>query len=90
MDATLIALALFGCNDDGTACERLHAPVETFETRAECFAMLDDAVQSEAAVRAEYPSVYAQCLTNRQLAALGKGPVDLTKVNGGALAATGY
>lgn len=87
MNATLIALALFGCSDDGSVCERLHIPVATFETRAECFARLDDAVQSEAAMRAEYPSVYAQCLTNRQLAALGKGPVDLTRVNGAAFAA---
>lgn len=82
MSATLIALALFGCSDDGTACERLRVPTETFETRSECFARLDDAVQSNAAMRAEYPTVYAQCLSDRQLAALGARAVDLTKADG--------
>lgn len=80
MSATLIALALFGCSDDGTACEKLRAPVETFATRSECSARLDDAVQSEAAMRAEYPTVYAECLTGRQLAALGSGTVDLSRM----------
>jgi hypothetical protein len=87
MSATLIALALFGCSDDGTACERLQAPVKTFATQSECFARLDDAVQSETARRAEFPSVYAQCMTKRELAELGTGVIDLTKVNKRSLAA---
>lgn len=86
MSATLIALALFGCSDDGTACEKLSAPVETFATHAECSARLDDAVQSETAMRADYPTVYAECLTKRQLAELSKGTVDLTRVDKASLA----
>lgn len=89
MSATLIALALFGCSDDGTACQRLGPPVETFATQAECSAKLDDAVQSEAAMRAEYPTIYAECLTRRQLAALGNGIVDLTRAGQTGLAAAG-
>ena len=33
MSATLFALALFGCSDDGTACQRLSTPVQTYETQ---------------------------------------------------------
>ena len=82
MSTTLFALALFGCSDDGTLCRRLETPVGTYRTNAECTARLDDALATEAALRAEAPTVYAQCLTSRQMAVLGKGEVDLTKVNG--------
>ncbi|TCM17967.1 hypothetical protein EDF56_105315 [Novosphingobium sp. PhB165] len=81
MSAALIALALFGCSDDGSACERLPIPVQTYETRAACAARLDDALATQDALRADAPTVYAQCLTTRQLAALGKGTVDLTRFN---------
>ncbi|HKT86638.1 MAG TPA: hypothetical protein VJQ77_11210 [Novosphingobium sp.] len=87
MSATLIALALFGCSDDGTACQRLRTPVETFATHTECSARLDDAVQSEEAMRAEYPTIHAECLTNRQLAALSKGTVDLSRMEASFAAA---
>ncbi|MCJ1962390.1 MULTISPECIES: hypothetical protein [Novosphingobium] len=82
MSATLIALALFGCSDDGTACRRLEAqaPVATFQTRAECDRQLEDALETDAALRADAPTVYAQCLPSAQLAALGTGEVDLTRV----------
>lgn len=83
MSAALFALALFACTDDGTACERLSTPVvQTFQSRAECFANIDDALDSEAARKADAPTVYAQCLTGRQMASLGSGTVDLTRVNG--------
>lgn len=87
MSTTLIALALFGCSDDGTACQRLGAPIETFATRTECTARLDDAVQSEAAMRADYPTIHAECLTRRQLAALGNGTVDLRRMEASLAAA---
>ncbi|GFM27395.1 MULTISPECIES: hypothetical protein [Novosphingobium] len=89
MSATLIALALFGCSDDGSACERLRMPVETYQTRAQCTARLDEALGSDAAMRAEYPTVYAQCLSSRQLSMLGGGKVDLRRVNGVNFAAAG-
>jgi len=82
MSATLIALALFGCSDDGKVCERLPGRVETYQTRAECFSQIDDALETDAAMRADAPTVYAQCLTTQQLSMLGKGQVDLTRVNG--------
>lgn len=90
MSATLYALALFACSDDGTACQRLDTPVQTYETRAHCDAGLDDALGTEAALKAEAPTVYAQCLTSRQVASLGKGTIDLTRVNGARFAAAGY
>ncbi len=81
MSATLIALALFGCSDDGTACRRLEAPVETYQTRAECFGQLDEALETDSALRADAPTVYAQCMPTSQLAALGTGEIDLTRVH---------
>ncbi|WP_404482186.1 hypothetical protein [Novosphingobium sp. BL-52-GroH] len=90
MSATLFALALFACSDDGTACERLQTPVQTYETRAQCNAGLDDALETEAARKAEAPTVYAQCLNNRQMASIGSGVIDLTRVNGARFASSGY
>jgi len=91
MSATLFALALFACSDDGTACERMAAPVQTYETRGECAARLDTALDSEAARKADAPTVYAQCLSSQQMASIGKGTVDLTRVNGARFAsADGY
>lgn len=81
MSAVLFALALFGCSDDATACRRLDMPVHTYATRAECTAQMDEALDSEAAMRADAPTVYAQCLSSRQLAAFSKGTVDLNRIN---------
>jgi len=86
MSAALFALALFACSDDGTACERLQQPVLTFETRAACSARVDEALDSEAARKADAPTVYAQCLSGKQLASLGDGTVNLTRVSGARLA----
>jgi len=82
VSVTLIALALFGCSDDGTACQRLSTPIQTYQTREACAARLEDALGSEAALSADAPTVQAQCLTSRQLAALGTRPVDLNRLNG--------
>ncbi|MGE4305382.1 MAG: hypothetical protein AB7E24_15280 [Novosphingobium sp.] len=90
MSATLFALALFGCSDDGTACQRLSTPVQTYETQAQCSAQLDEALGTDAAMRADAPTVFAQCLTSRQIALLGKGTVDLTQVNGMEFASAGF
>ncbi|WP_324698389.1 hypothetical protein ACLIMP_06960 [Novosphingobium aerophilum] len=87
MSVTLIALALFGCSDDGAACERLPAPLQTYESRAACAAGIEGALATDAALKADAPTVYAQCLSNSQLAALGKGTVDLRQINGVQFAA---
>lgn len=90
MSATLYALALFACSDDGTACQRLETPVQTYDTRNQCNAGLDQALDTEAARKAEAPTVYAQCLTSRQMASIGKGTIDLTRVNGAQFASAGF
>ena len=90
MSATLFALALFACSDDGTACERLATPVQTYESRAQCTSAIDDALETDAARKAEAPTVYAQCLNSRQVAAIGSGVIDLTRVNGARFASAGY
>ncbi|MFC3215551.1 MULTISPECIES: hypothetical protein [Novosphingobium] len=90
MSASLFALALFACSDDGTACQRLDAPVQTYESMSRCDAVLDQALDSEAARKAEAPTVYAQCLTSRQLASIGDGTIDLTRLNGVQFASAGY
>ncbi len=79
MSGLMFALALFGCSDDGTACERIASPVQSYETRSECLAATDSALGSDIAMSADAPTVFAQCLTSGQLARLGKGTVDLTK-----------
>ncbi|MFD1961730.1 hypothetical protein ACFSHP_26585 [Novosphingobium panipatense] len=55
-----------------------------------CDAVLDQALDSEAARKAEAPTVYAQCLTSRQLASIGDGTIDLTRLNGVQFASAGY
>ncbi|WP_260923716.1 hypothetical protein [Novosphingobium sp. 9] len=82
MSATLFALALFGCSDDGTTCQRLNMAAETYQNREACAAKTDAALETEAALKADYPTVYAQCLSAQQLAAIGKNTVDLNKMNG--------
>ncbi|MET1755254.1 hypothetical protein ABVV53_07265 [Novosphingobium sp. RD2P27] len=89
MSGMLFALALFGCSDDGSACERLAAPEQTYESRVECMASQPKALDSRVASSADHPSVFAHCMTKTQLTQLGKNSVDLRKV-GVAFAAAGY
>lgn len=79
MSGMIFALALFGCTDDGSACQRLAGPEQTYESRIECLAAQSTALDSESAMAADFPSVYAQCMTNTQLARLGHGTVDIRK-----------
>jgi hypothetical protein len=90
MSTTLFALALFACSDDGTACERLSTPVQTYESRAQCTSAIDEALETDAARKAEAPTVYAQCFNSRQMASIGKGTIDLTRVNGVSFASAGF
>ncbi|WP_157812500.1 hypothetical protein [Novosphingobium kunmingense] len=61
MAGPLFALILLGCTDAGDGCTRLEAPVQTYETRAECEKRQEAALQSDASLRADYPVVTAQC-----------------------------
>lgn len=79
MSGLIYALALFGCSDDGTMCERLEGPNTLYESRVECLASQGDAINGDAAMAADYPSVFAQCMTSGELLAMGKGTVDLTR-----------
>ena len=79
MSGMIFALALFGCTDDGSACQRLAGPEQTYESRIECLAAQGAALDSDSAMAADFPSVYAQCMTNTQLARLGQGTVDIRK-----------
>ncbi|KTR84284.1 hypothetical protein [uncultured Novosphingobium sp.] len=79
MSGMLFALALFGCTDDGSACQRLGSTEQTYESRVECLAAQRTALDSEAAMEADYPSILAQCMTRSQLARIGHGPVNIRK-----------
>jgi hypothetical protein len=72
----VFALVLLGCADDGTACERLAAPRQVYVSKASCEAGQDRALQSEAALRADYPTVVSRCLrSSEEMAAAGsRGP----------------
>lgn len=79
MSGVMFALALFGCTDDGSACQRLSAPEQAYESRVECLAAQSVALESDAAMGADFPSVFAQCMTKAQLSRLGHGTVDIRK-----------
>lgn len=70
----VFALVLLGCADDGTACERLSAQPERYATRALCEAGQENALQSDAALSADYPTVVSRCLRNDAANAGGGGP----------------
>jgi hypothetical protein len=73
----IFALALFGCTDDGSACQRIAAPEQTYESRVACLASQGAALEGDAAMSSDSPSVFAQCMTKAQLAHLGRGSIDL-------------
>jgi hypothetical protein len=79
MNGLIIALALFGCSDDGTYCQRLAMPAMSFASEADCMAAEQAVLQSDDVLSANYPSVYAECVPATALASLGRGPIDLTK-----------
>ena len=77
MSGLIFALALFGCSDDATYCERLSDKAQTYESRVACNMASVLELNSDAALRADYPTVIAKCMRNGQLVKLGDGPVDL-------------
>lgn len=68
----IFALVLLGCADDGTACERLPTQPEHYVSKAQCQAGQDTALQSEAALRADYPTVLSRCLPTPAASAMAK------------------
>lgn len=61
MSALTYALVLLGCSDAGDECQALQAQQAAFATRAECAAQIEPALNSDLAVRADFPSVLARC-----------------------------
>lgn len=62
MSLVAYTLLMFGCADDGTACEKLAAPTQVYSASAECQAQVDNALGSDFAMRADYPVVEARCV----------------------------
>jgi hypothetical protein len=61
MSVIAYTLLLLGCADDGSACERIAAPEQTYASSAQCEAQVEAALGSETALRADYPVVAARC-----------------------------
>ena len=62
MSVVAYTLLMFGCADDGSVCERLVAPAQIYGASALCQAQVEPALQSDAALRADYPLVEARCV----------------------------
>jgi hypothetical protein len=65
----VFALVLMGCADDGSACERLAAQPRSYETKAACQADQETALESDVALRADYPAVVSRCVRTAVAAA---------------------
>lgn len=68
MSSTVFALLLFGCSDDGSACQRLAAQPKYYDSQVMCEADVDFALSSEVSLRADYPSVVAKCVPAKEIA----------------------
>jgi hypothetical protein len=79
MSTLVYALALFGCSDDATLCERPSDKAQDYASQAKCEMASEQAFDSELAGRADYPTVIARCMTRPELAKLGGRPVDLSR-----------
>ena len=78
MNPVLYTLLMFGCADDGTACEQIAAPPQVYAAAAQCQAQVEPALTGDIAQRADYPLVEARCVrVTRQAAAKPRGPRTL-------------
>ena len=77
----VFALVLLGCADDGTACERLPTLPEHYSSKALCEAGQEMALQSDVALRADYPTVVSRCLRD-SASSLARGRAKLAAPNG--------
>ena len=73
----LFALVLFGCSDDGSACQRLSAEPERYSTKSLCEAGQEDALHSDVAMRSDFPTVVSRCVKASAVSSLGRGRVSL-------------
>lgn len=79
MSTLVYALALFGCSDDATLCERLSDRAQDFDSRAKCEMAFEQAFESDLVLTADYPAVIARCMPKGELSRLGSRPLDLSK-----------
>ena len=70
MSLIAYTLLMFGCADDGTACEKIAAPTAVYSASAACEAQVETVLKSDTALRADYPLIEARCVkVSRQAAA---------------------
>lgn len=62
MSVIAYTLLMFGCADDGGSCERIASPTQVYSASAQCQAQIEPALQSDVALRADYPLVEARCV----------------------------
>jgi len=74
MSPVAYVLLMFGCTDDGTACERIAAPEQVYAGAGQCEAQIDSALGSEIALRADYPVVEVRCVKVPRKASAGVRP----------------
>ena len=79
MSALVYALALFGCSDDATICERLSDKAQTYESRVQCELAMTGAFDSAMVRQADYPTVMGRCMDRGHWTKLGDKPVDLSQ-----------
>ena len=74
MSLVAYTLLMFGCADDGTACERIAASAQVYAAAAQCQAQIEPALNSDLVLRADYPLVEARCVKlSKQSAAKPRG-----------------
>jgi hypothetical protein len=66
-------LLMLGCADDGSACQRIDFASQRYEASNECQAQIPAALESDAAMRADYPTVEARCVQVRVASAKPHG-----------------
>ena len=62
MSIAVYTLLMFGCADDGTACQRLAYDAPAYSAAAQCRAQVEPALSSDFALRADFPLVEARCV----------------------------
>lgn len=62
----VFALVLFGCADDGSACQRISPQADHFISKAMCEAGQEQALDSAIARRSDFPLVVSRCLPTKR------------------------
>jgi hypothetical protein len=71
-------LVMFGCSDDLSQCRQLPVEPVSHVSAQTCEGEIDTALMYRGAT-ANYPTIIADCLSGKQLAALQGGAVDFSK-----------